>query len=154
MRGRKPTPTALKVLAGNPGKRALSKNEPQPTAGAEMPEHLSPRAREVWEALEPEFSRLGLLNQLSGFALAGFCDSYARWLEATEEIRKTGEIVKAPSGYPIQNPWRAIANKAYDQWSKMAAEFGMTPSSITRVAGAAPPKPVASEWGRFRKQSA
>ncbi|HZK10243.1 MAG TPA: phage terminase small subunit P27 family, partial [Clostridia bacterium] len=29
-RGRKPKPTALKVLEGNPGKRPLNKNEPQP----------------------------------------------------------------------------------------------------------------------------
>ena len=30
MRGRKPKPTALKLIAGNPGKRALNAHEPQP----------------------------------------------------------------------------------------------------------------------------
>ena len=29
-RGRKPKPTALKLLEGNPSRRALNKNEPQP----------------------------------------------------------------------------------------------------------------------------
>ncbi|MEQ8198694.1 MAG: phage terminase small subunit P27 family, partial [Clostridiaceae bacterium] len=29
-RGRKPKPTAIKVLEGNPGKRPLNKNEPKP----------------------------------------------------------------------------------------------------------------------------
>ena len=29
-RGRKPKPTALKVLEGNPGKRPLNENEPKP----------------------------------------------------------------------------------------------------------------------------
>jgi hypothetical protein len=29
MRGRKPVPNRLKVIRGNPGKRALNKNEPQ-----------------------------------------------------------------------------------------------------------------------------
>ena len=29
-RGRKPTPTAIKVLEGNPGKRPLNANEPKP----------------------------------------------------------------------------------------------------------------------------
>ena len=29
-RGRKPKPTAVKVLEGNPGKRSLNTNEPKP----------------------------------------------------------------------------------------------------------------------------
>jgi hypothetical protein len=30
MRGRKPTPTTLKLMAGNPGKRPLNRHEPKP----------------------------------------------------------------------------------------------------------------------------
>ena len=30
MRGRKPTPTELKLALGNPGKRPLSRHEPKP----------------------------------------------------------------------------------------------------------------------------
>jgi len=30
MAGRKPKPTALKIIEGNPGKRPLNKNEPKP----------------------------------------------------------------------------------------------------------------------------
>ena len=33
-RGRKPKPTALKVLEGNPGKRPLNENEPIPPKGS------------------------------------------------------------------------------------------------------------------------
>lgn len=139
MKGRKPKPTHLKILNGNPGKRPLNTNEPKPAlASGECPDHLDPRAREVWERLAPEFVRLNLLNLLSAETLAGFCDSYARWVVATEEIRKTGEVVKAPSGYPVQNPWRAIANKAFDQWTRLAADFGMTPSAMSRI-GIKPP---------------
>ena len=42
-RGRKPTPTALKVLEGNPGKRKLNDNEPRPDKKApSCPKWLEP----------------------------------------------------------------------------------------------------------------
>lgn len=131
-RGRKPKPTRLKIMTGNPGRRPL-KEEPQPAPGAECPADLSEEARAVWARIAPELNRLGLLNVLTGETLAGYCDAYARWVQATAEIAKTGEVVKAPSGYPVQNPWRAVANKAHEQWVKLAAEFGMTPSAMTRM---------------------
>lgn len=47
MKGRKPTPTVLKRLQGNPGKRPLAKREPQPRSEPELPpppEWLAARA--------------------------------------------------------------------------------------------------------------
>lgn len=32
-----------------------------------------------------------------------------------------------------QNPWLAVANRAWEQLRKVEAEFGMTPSSRSRV---------------------
>ena len=41
MRGRKPVPTALKILRGNPGKRAINREEPAPgSLPSEPPEEL------------------------------------------------------------------------------------------------------------------
>lgn len=77
--------------------------------------------------------RIGVLTEIDGTALAIYCQAYSTWVEATERIKKTGMIVKAPSGYPIQNPYLAIANKAIDQMKSLLAEFGMTPSSRSRV---------------------
>ena len=34
MRGRRPKPTALKLIEGNPGKRPLPRDEPTPPVGA------------------------------------------------------------------------------------------------------------------------
>ena len=41
-RGPAPEPTALKILAGNPGKRKLPENEPQPQGTPICPAWLSP----------------------------------------------------------------------------------------------------------------
>ena len=51
-RGRKPTPTALKVLEGNPGKRKLNDNEPRPEKKApSCPKWLEPEAKKEWRRL-------------------------------------------------------------------------------------------------------
>jgi len=52
MRGRRPKPTRLKMLTGNPGKRPLNPNEPRPEATIpDAPAELSAGARAEWDRL-------------------------------------------------------------------------------------------------------
>ena len=47
--GRKPKPTAVKILEGNPGKRKLNEHEPQPQRKAPpCPKWLEPEAKKEW----------------------------------------------------------------------------------------------------------
>ena len=65
MAGRKPTPTRLKVLTGNPGKRPVNKNEPDPPRGiAEMPAWLRefPVAVEEWIRESEILDGMGVLT--------------------------------------------------------------------------------------------
>jgi phage terminase small subunit len=48
-------------------------------------------------------------------------------------------VIKAPSGYPIASPYLSIANTAMAQMTRLLVEFGMTPSSRSRVAVSPPP---------------
>ena len=133
-RGRKPKPTAAKIAAGNPGKRAINKAEPKPpTTAPPCPEHLGEVARREWLRMVGHLEPLGLLTTIDGDALALYCTAYERWADAEQQLRKTGVIVKAPSGFPIQNPYLAIANKAMQQMQKLLVEFGCTPSSRSRI---------------------
>ena len=51
-RGRKPTPTAIKELEGNPGKRALNDREPKPQKKAPAcPKWLEDEAKKEWRRL-------------------------------------------------------------------------------------------------------
>ena len=134
MRGRKPTPTALRVLRGNPGKRPLPENEPHPSPDyPEPPDNLSRDARIEWERVTPILYDLGLLTNIDRAALVGYCVAWGRWMEAEDELRKYGPVVKAPSGYPVQSPFLAVANRAMKQTKEFLAEFGMSPSARTRV---------------------
>jgi P27 family predicted phage terminase small subunit len=148
MQGRKPKPTKLKLVDGNPGKRPLNESEPDPDQEEECPqapERLNDVAKAEWDRIAPELYNLGLLTKIDTAALEAYCSAYARWLEAEDKIRELGMLVKAPSGYPIQTPYLSIANKAIEQIKAFLTEFGMTPSSRSRISvGAERKKP--SEW--------
>jgi P27 family predicted phage terminase small subunit len=145
MRGRRPKPTRLKVLTGNPGKRPLNMNEPRPeSAVPECPVELGPVARREWDRLAIELSSLRILTNLDRAALAAYCGAYAMWAEATEAIQKYGTMVKSPSGYPQQSPYVSIANRQAEIMMRIATEFGFTPASRSRISA-----PVADERTLF-----
>ena len=141
MRGRRPKPTRLKVLSGNPGKRALNMNEPKPDAEIpECPVELGPVARKEWDRLVVQLGALRLLTQLDRAALAAYCGAYGMWAEATEAIQKYGTMVKSPTGYPVQSPYVSIANRQAEIMMRIASEFGFTPASRSRISTPAPPE--------------
>ena len=134
MQGRKPKPTALKRLEGNPGKRALNRAEPRPKVEMPRPpEHLSDEEKAKWEAIVSELHSLGVMTRIDVDALARYCTIFVRWVKAEKMVREKGEIIKTAAGNIIQNPYLSIANRALDQLNKLGAEFGMTPSSRSRV---------------------
>ena len=139
-RGRKPKPTALKILEGNPGKRALNKREPKPTPEMPTPpEHLDAIARVEWDRMAVELHHLGLLTGLDRAVLAGYCDAYSLWVRATQEMHAmlaepgSSLVIVTEKGYQLPHPLVAIRNKARDAMLKFGVEFGLSPSSRSRV---------------------
>ena len=132
--GRKPVPTKLKMLRGNPGKRPLSDDEPRPKAKLPgPPAHLSAEAKREWWRLGKQLAALGLMTSIDRGALAMYCQAWARWLEAEQALKTYGVMVKSPNGFPMQSPYLAVANKAMEQIRAMLTEFGMSPASRTRA---------------------
>ena len=65
MRGRKPKPTRLKLIEGNPGKRATNQHEPRPEPKVPTcPAHLCPAAKAEWKRLAQELFVLGIVTAL------------------------------------------------------------------------------------------
>ena len=134
MPGPRPKPTRLKRLAGNPGKRPLNRNEPEPEPGIpSVPAHLDDEAKAEWGRISEELDALGLLTSVDRAALAAYCQAWSTWVESVEKLRSMGKIIKSPSGYPMVNPYVAIHNKALDHMHKYAVEFGLTPASRSRI---------------------
>lgn len=133
-RGRKPKPTAMKVLEGNPGKRPLNLAEPHPEKKLpDCPDWLEDEAKAEWERLAVPLYNLGLLTELDMAAFASYCQAYARWKEAEEFISQHGSIVKTKTGFWQQVPQVSIARANQAMMLKAAAEFGLTPSARSRI---------------------
>lgn len=133
-RGRPPKPTALKQLAGNPGKRALNGAEPKPQAKRPpCPKSLQGEARKEWNRMSKQLFELGLLTQVDRAALAAYCQAWAHWVEANEQVEKLGMIVKTENGYPQLSPYWTIAQQAAKLMKSYLTEFGMTPGSRSRL---------------------
>ncbi len=134
MRGRKPQPTALRRANGNPGKRGYNHGEPVPPEGLpDCPPHLSEEARAEWHRLAQSLYDMGVLTTVDRGALAAYCQSWARWVEAEEKLRETPALIKTPSGYVQQNPWLSVSNKQLELMGRYMAELGLTPASRSRV---------------------
>jgi P27 family predicted phage terminase small subunit len=117
----------------------MPKNEAEiPSEIPDPPDHLSKKAKAEWERIAPELERYGLLTKIDDSALAAYCDYFAQWAEASAKIKKQGMIIQTGFG-PQVNPWLRISNKAVEGMNKILVEFGMTPSSRSRVKAA--PKP-------------
>jgi len=130
--GPRTRPTKLKLLQGNPGRRPLPKNEPKPEKAETLPKapkFLDAIAKKEWRRMARQLYVLGLLTNLDITALAAYCTNYSLWVAATLQIQKSGVLIKAQSGFPMQSPYLAIANKNQGEMRKWLVEFGMTPSS-------------------------
>jgi P27 family predicted phage terminase small subunit len=154
MRGPAPTPTALKILRGNPGRRPINPDEPKPAVCLpDPPADLQGAALTEWLDMGPELEALGLITKIDVRAFETYCREWGRYKDAEAEVTKLGEVVKAPSGYPIMNPYRSVANKALARCERLWAKFGMTPADRSRVhlqKGAAAPQ---SKLDRFLKRA-
>src|SRR5262245_40890875 len=111
-----------------------NESEPRPDpAIPDCPSELGEIAQKEWNRLVGELASLGLLTNLDRAALAAYCGAYALWAEANEAIKKYGTMIKSPSGYPVQSPYVAIANRQAEIMMRIASEFGFTPASRSRI---------------------
>lgn len=131
--GRKPKPTALRVLQGNPGKRRLNDKEPKPKPGTpSAPPFLTDEAKREWRRVSKQLLALGLLTLIDKAALAAYCVAWGRWAEAETALREFGIFVMTPVGM-VENPALRISDNARKQMMRALVEFGMSPSSRSRV---------------------
>lgn len=97
----------------------------------------------------------GLLTELDDTLLAMYCTSYAHWREANEAIDKYGAVMVQGSKKLKPSPWFAIANGSWKQMTWTLIEFGLTPSSRSRVSVTKkiPTTPGRRDWFGERKNT-
>lgn len=161
MRGRKPKPSNVHELHGNPGHRPRNLSEPRPLPKPPpCPMELDTVARREWRRVVKELKPLGLLSQLDRSTLAAYCQAWSRWLVLERALRQVvegkpddqgrssdGVIVRTPAGYRMVHPLFGAVRRASDHLRACAVEFGMTPSARSRIEVG--PLPIQDELGEF-----
>lgn len=136
MRGRRPNPTALKLLQGNPGHRKIDTlHEPQAVIRlVEPPDYLDAEAKRFWMAHGPELVTLGTLGESDAPLFALMCQAHSRnvWLSARiDELRKKPRLSGKQENRLLT--YESQRSKAAAQFQKISAEFGLGAASRTRI---------------------
>ena len=151
--GRRPKPTALKVLQGNPGKRPLNAAEPQPPAGAiEKPVGLSAGAGLIWDELAPICVTMGTLTTADLRPFGKLCE-----LEATAVQASSQKDAPGFGMFTLSEDYNGAAKVGVHAAIKVEREtavalrpyydyFGMTPSSRARIQVPKKAEEPASKW--------
>lgn len=146
-------PTVLKLLEGNPGKRALNladgvnpRIEVPPA-----PRHLGKEAAKEWKRITPHLEELGLISAIDRAALALYCQAYGRLAELEEAFKgKVAQIqanegvdyaeavyrasrTQTPSGYEQQSVIVQLIGSHRLQVHRHLMHFGLSPAARARV---------------------
>lgn len=137
--GRRPIPTALKILRGNPGQKKLNDREPIPADGPVVkPAYLSALAAGVWDEIAPGCLAMGTLTGPDVPAFVRLCE-----LESSARVFSQH---KEEPGWKNQKEERdaATALKSYYDF------FGMTPSGRSRIRVPKQAEAPVSKWAGIK----
>lgn len=150
--GRRPKPTALHVLNGNPSRKNLNKNEPRPPAGdIAKPAGLTAGAGAVWDEIAPVCLAMGTLTTADIRAFATFCELQSTMQQASaskdgralfrlerEEENDAQVAIVIDAALKLERETAAALRPYYEL-------FGLTPVARARIALPKAEAPV-SKW--------
>ncbi|MEX0613907.1 MAG: phage terminase small subunit P27 family, partial [Pirellulales bacterium] len=151
MRGRLPKPTSLKIIEGTARRDRINENEPVPPEGdVSCPERVQGRARGFWDEHAPVLEAMGLLTVADVPMLAELCQTEAEYWNAVDDVAEHGlRLISYTEAGSVwrENPSVRIGSDAGKRLKSLMVEFGMSPSSRTRVKAA----PKAKEKSALEK---
>lgn len=135
-------PNSLKILHGA-RKHTINRNEPRMSGAAKCPAYLVPLAKREWRRIMAEFGDLGLVTSVDRSALAAYCQAFALWRQASDEVEKTGITVQEPiisrytgqiTGHRIKkHPALTVLQQERAAMIAAGRLFGMDPNSRNSV---------------------
>lgn len=127
--GRKPKPTVLEKLEGNPGKRRLPVyGMPIITDTLDMPDWLLPDAKVAWKQLMKWMMDIGLYSATDRAILTALCQTYGRWIQMQS-------MIKQYSNLPQENPYDLISKQYRKMIVKLCKEFGFSLHDFLEIVG-------------------
>lgn len=129
-----------------------------------MPAGLVGEAKAEWDRIIPELELAGLITKIDRAALAAYCFCYAEWFSAKAELDTMGRMIKEPivgigdNGPEVidykfkKNPLCAEVWNGLRLMKAYLVEFGLTPSSRSRIKVEAPEQEEDALDALLRKQ--
>ena len=129
--GRRPTPTALKILRGETRPSRINRDEPLPVGElVPIPSDISAEAQIVWRRILREFGHTGVIRGADGDVMRIYCETMARYEKASLMLDQTGPLVRgARSGELVKNPLHQIVRDHATLIRSLAGELGLTPAA-------------------------
>lgn len=155
MKGRKPKPTHLHLINGNPGRRPRNKTEPKPPKGIpNCPEHVSDRGKLAWGMMAVKLDQMGVLTYADAWALEQLAENYAEILEWRTIIVDEGRMIEqtmsdGETTRRVVHPGCIALSDAEKRFRAMMAEFGLTPSARSRVNAKAAQEETADPGAKY-----
>ena len=138
-RGRKPTPTHLKLIKGVKDKNRINQKEPEPKGDLfEAPDWLTEDQRAGWTYAIANIPS-GLLKRVDCSVLTVWVvaqDMHRRACELQARLDATSEapmLSETPNKMQVQSPYLAIINRQATIMLRTAEQMGFTPVSRTRI---------------------
>jgi P27 family predicted phage terminase small subunit len=144
--GRRPKPSAIRLLEGT--QRKPKGREPSAPVGVPpMPERLAVDevAVAMWHELAGILSRMGVLTTGDGEALATLCEVHSAEQSCLLQLRASGAVSHTAAGGLKGNPAGPMYRSLVAMKASLLSEFGLTPSSRTKLATQAEVKKDALE---------
>jgi P27 family predicted phage terminase small subunit len=148
--GRRPRPTAMKILRGTQRRDRLNPDEPKPAPADfdAVPAELAKdrEAAREWARVVPLLRACGIISRVERSALLALCEQWSQYVKATQSVRKHGLLLQH-AGIPTVNPAVRVARHALQQCQRLWGELGMTPAARAKLTTLQPDDaPVASKW--------
>ena len=140
-RGRPKKPLELLKLLGNPGKRPLPTDTPQPAKLYNIPpapEYLNTIAKERWNYLAPKLVKCGILSDIDLDILEQCCVSLAIARMAAMKISENTLILTMMNDdktlkYAQKTPYLTVYTEALAIFDKYGAKLGLSPSERVKL---------------------
>lgn len=138
--GRRPKPTALKLLEGTARADRTNFREPKPVLArmADCPVNLTAEQKLIWDSLAPELIRIGTLTLTDIPAFMRYIDMSLEYNEMCKQIagknyfhvvRDRRDRIKAVKVMPQIR----LRNNALNELLRLESHFGMTPASRSKI---------------------
>ena len=150
MAGRKPKPTALKLIDGNPGKRPLNEYEPMPAKvyNPEPPEGFDKVHVAKWNEIAAKLAAVRILTELDLDALEMYVREWVNLQDAIVDIAERGRMIKSSKNALMWNPSWSQYKHSQAVCRAIMGDFGMNPSKRSGIVAASDDSEK-SRWSKF-----